>query len=914
MIVRTYARRNRCVSRNFSDSSFNGGVDDSYEESLPEESSQEIYSVAFSSQDSSPWSFDTDLYGLNSSQGSLSALPPRAPGPDFGSHGDGVARKLKKPRVISRESGEIKNHKSLISKGVRSLPAPATSTLMEAQEFGEMMEHVDEVNFALDGLRRGQPSRIRRASLLSLLSICATAQQRRLLRTQGMAKTIVDSIMGLSFDDSPSTLAAAALFYILASDGQDDHLLDSPTSISFLLKLLKPPLANTVENKAPTIGCKLLALRKDPVILRDTTKKLDSSSSAVISKVEEILLSCKEINSCNGDNEGMGRPELSPKWIALLTMEKACLSTVSLEDTSGTIRRVGGNFKERLRELGGLDAVFDVTVNCHSTMERLLKSSSPSIRELKDDAALESVVLLLKCLKIMENATFLSKDNQDHLLGMREKLVCEGSSLSFAGLIISVIKILSGLSLLQSSSSNSNDAKSQHVSDGTSGASEIPLREVYGVDRNSTSSCNSSKECCSMDNSSSLKSFRLPQKHQLLPPSQSELSISNSETTTASPADVCSIKKFDSSSASGSYDKISRALNGGFSVNSNRSKMNIGLSKRATNTTEDMNYGSNKDCQDPFAFDEDELKPSKWELLSMRKKASRVPKSKMAVREIEDGCEPLIVSSQHGSNNGENHHDCDISFSSSVREKNSNLLEDCLLSAVKVLMNLTNDNSVGCKQIAASGGLETMSSLIVCHFPAFSSCSSEFCRLEENILPPRLNTELNHQNERHLTDHELDFLVAILGLLVNLVEKDSQNRSQLAAASVSLPSSRGSEGKANSRGVIPLLCSIFLANQGAGEAAGEGILFPGSDEAAMLQGEREAEKMILEAYAALLLAFLSTESKNVRNTIAGCLPDNNLKVLVPVLERFVAFHLTLNMISPETHTAVSEVIESCRCP
>jgi hypothetical protein len=45
---------------------------------------------------------------------------------------------------------------------------------MEAQDFGEMMEHVDEVNFALDGLRKGQPVRIRKASLVSLLSICAT--------------------------------------------------------------------------------------------------------------------------------------------------------------------------------------------------------------------------------------------------------------------------------------------------------------------------------------------------------------------------------------------------------------------------------------------------------------------------------------------------------------------------------------------------------------------------------------------------------------------------------------------------------------------------------------------------------------------------------------------------------------------
>ncbi|KAJ6925261.1 hypothetical protein NC651_009803 [Populus alba x Populus x berolinensis] len=43
---------------------------------------------------------------------------------------------------------------------------------MEAQEFGAMMELVVEVNFSLDGLKNGQPLRIKRASLLSLLRVC----------------------------------------------------------------------------------------------------------------------------------------------------------------------------------------------------------------------------------------------------------------------------------------------------------------------------------------------------------------------------------------------------------------------------------------------------------------------------------------------------------------------------------------------------------------------------------------------------------------------------------------------------------------------------------------------------------------------------------------------------------------------
>jgi hypothetical protein len=50
---------------------------------------------------------------------------------------------------------------------------------MEAEEYGEMMESVDEVTFALDGLRPAAQKRTRRASLLALRGICASAERRR---------------------------------------------------------------------------------------------------------------------------------------------------------------------------------------------------------------------------------------------------------------------------------------------------------------------------------------------------------------------------------------------------------------------------------------------------------------------------------------------------------------------------------------------------------------------------------------------------------------------------------------------------------------------------------------------------------------------------------------------------------------
>lgn len=93
-------------------------------------------------------------------------------------------------------------------------------------------------------------------------------------------------------------------------------------------------MADAVEGRTLTIGSKLLGIRK-PKVLSAANKGIDSSSRIIISKVQEILLSCKEIKSRGGDDKEMSRPELSSKWISLLTMEKACLSTVSFDGRVG---------------------------------------------------------------------------------------------------------------------------------------------------------------------------------------------------------------------------------------------------------------------------------------------------------------------------------------------------------------------------------------------------------------------------------------------------------------------------------------------------------------------------------------------------------------------------------------------------
>ncbi|KAB2078078.1 hypothetical protein ES319_A06G137100v1 [Gossypium barbadense] len=872
MIVRTYGRRNRGLTRTFSDS-LDDDVSDSpplSQETLP---SQDIYDFPFTTtqESSSLWPSSQEFIDDDYKNQIKAPVKPTQRCFEFEDPRNGDVRRSKKQKQ-NQSKNEV---------GYSSMPwISPTSSLMEAQEFGEMMEHVDEVNFALDGLKKGQPVRIRRASILSLLSICATAQQRRLLRTHGMEKTIIDAILGLNFDDIPSNLAAVALFYVFTNDGQDDQLLESPCCIRFLMKILKPIIPTAKENKTEKLGFKLLALRKDANVARDTTKALDSSSAAIISKVEEILVSCKEMNSRCGDDSDVRRPELSPKWIALLTLEKACLSRISIEDATGTVRKTGGDFKEKLRELGGLDAVFEVAMECHSVMEGWVEQSlsSPLTEDRKD---VQSLVLLSKCLKIMENAAFLSSENQSHLLEMKGKFNSHGPRLSFTKLVISVIKILSGL-YCKSSCGSSSIGKACGNSKAVGGVDEFALTTDCKVDRHDIIYISSSEKSSSMEWSSE-KCFN---KSQIEP----------------GPSTQCSC----SGKLGNSYDEIP--------VTSNWSGI---LSERPVGSKDDK-WQVLEDSQDPFAFDEEEFVPSKWDLVSGSKKTSQTKKHrKLGPRnrevQIEHQCHTISQKESTSeeiclrkSTSEEYNYSSAASSSKYGEEEYASLLSDCLLAAVKVLMNLTNDNPLGCKQIAASGALETLSRLIACYFPSFCSYMPRISEMEDNSLC----VELHNQNDRPLTDPELDFLVAILGLLVNLVEKDEHNRSRLAAASVSLPNSEGlNEG--SHVAVIPLLCAIFLANQG--EDDGTGVL-SWNDEAAMLQEEKEAEKMILEAYAALLLAFLSTESKSTRNAIAECLPNHSLSILVPVLERFVAFHFTLNMISSETHKAVSEVIESCRIP
>eukprot|EP01018_Ginkgo_biloba_P033675 Gb_07895 [translate_table: standard] len=94
-------------------------------------------------------------------------------------------------------------------------------------------------------------------------------------------------------------------------------------------------------------------------------------------------------------------------------------------------------------------------------------------------------------------------------------------------------------------------------------------------------------------------------------------------------------------------------------------------------------------------------------------------------------------------------------------------------------MNLTNDNPLGCHQVAACGGLDTMASLIVGHYPLFQSHLFTSGRQKGNgthLDLANIRSSSDDHSDEALSDQDLDLLVVILGVLVNLVEKDTGNR------------------------------------------------------------------------------------------------------------------------------------------
>lgn len=221
------------------------------------------------------------------------------------------------------------------------------------------------------------------------------------------------------------------------------------------------------------------------------------------------------------------------------------------------------------------------------------------------------------------------------------------------------------------------------------------------MENNGTLFTDSSKRCWSSDKLSAGKRSSLSQNSQLGSSEQLEYSISTSETTSNSMADACSFRMRLNSSTSGSCGGMPKSLIGGIRSISNGSRNSADHGRRCF-IKEDVKLDFSEDTQDPFAFDEDEFELSKWDILSGKDKLDHTQKSGFRCRELEDGClsqmmsqewhngenQSQMIMSQQESNNGGKHNMHESPCSIVNNEEGSSLLFDCLLTAIKVSLEV----------------------------------------------------------------------------------------------------------------------------------------------------------------------------------------------------------------------------------
>lgn len=138
-------------------------------------------------------------------------------------------------------------------------------------------------------------------------------------------------------------------------------------------------------------------------------------------------------------------------------------------------------------------------------------------------------------------------------------------------------------------------------------------------------------------------------------------------------------------------------------------------------------------------------------------------------------------------------------------------------------------------------------------------------------------------------------------------------------------------------GLVELLARVFVRAGGAGPVDDDGnllgdqtdldeskdvdvsngevtaeMLFSRDSEERKNREDKEGDGLITQAYAALLVAFLVEGQPALRADVKCTLPEDGFAKLAGVLERFRAFHESLDSISDESRESLARVIRWLR--
>jgi len=214
----------------------------------------------------------------------------------------------------------------------------------------------------------------------------------------------------------------------------------------------------------------------------------------------------------------------------------------------------------------------------------------------------------------------------------------------------------------------------------------------------------------------------------------------------------------------------------------------------------------------------------------------------------------------------------------------------CLLSMLRILTNLTHDNSVGCNAMNGDGLKHAMQMFEMSLDSQGTPIRVKESDSQRNHMFAGLNLDGNEKEiGKDVVQKTLfDIRLMLLGVLTNTVETHPQNRVFLAP---------------NCRKLIRFFNSFVpqAALAQLEQAPNQVIEFGWT-----------AEDLITCSYVCLLFGCLMRENRSNQIAIKALLPGKSLAVIIQVLQAFLVFQKDARVLSNETEAKIMEIITEIR--
>nr|XP_054773584.1 wings apart-like protein homolog [Lytechinus pictus] len=242
----------------------------------------------------------------------------------------------------------------------------------DCQESGESQQYADDIEYLMDGLKGTENVGTRCLSTMGFVEKCSVPQFRMHMRAHGTIAKVFGKLQDAAQDPCLG-LCTAGLMYMLSRDRLNMDL--DRDSLWLLVRLLSKDTAHRIH-------------------------QLDPSQQAEYKKVQEKLWAV--FTELPKASNSLGDIETSDLSNGHLAME----SLLSL-----TSKRAGEWFKEELRLAGGLEHIAQTVISAALSL-------SPVTGRMEG----ENLVLfktMNRCLRVLENVTFMNNENQQYLLELK---------------------------------------------------------------------------------------------------------------------------------------------------------------------------------------------------------------------------------------------------------------------------------------------------------------------------------------------------------------------------------------------------------------------------------------------------------------------------------------------------------------